>query len=254
MDYRIRLKGIAVSVIASAALLGIAGMALAAEFSADMKQSMPGPNGNMTMNTKIFVKGQMERRESSGPMGKMVTIIRRDKGVMWMLMPAQKSFMEQPMMNSNPKADPIASILKRMPNYKKAGTAKIAGYVCDKYTFKNTERKSSGTAYISPELKMELKMEMQSDRGKMSYVVSNIKQGKQANSLFNIPSGFKKMAMPSMGGMGGPGMGGPGMRGPGMRGGGGPGMGMPGMGGPGRRGGRMGGMSGMPGMPPPAPK
>ena len=240
MDYRLGVKRIAVSAVSAAAVLGLAGMALAAEYSADVKQSMPGQNGAMNMNAKIYVKGQMERRESSGPMGKMITIVRRDKGVAWVLMPAQKSYMERKMGNVNSKGDTMASILKRMPNYKKVGTANIAGYVCDKYTFKDTERKTSGTAWISPQLKAQLKMEMKMGNGKMNYALSNIKEGKQANSLFNIPKGYKKMEMGM--GMGMPGMGGPGM--------GGPGMGMPGMGG--MRGGK--GMPGMPGMPPPPPK
>ncbi|MHB1457444.1 MAG: DUF4412 domain-containing protein [Armatimonadota bacterium] len=234
MDYKIGIKRILVSVVAATAILGVAGMAMAAEYSADVKQSMPGLDGkSMNMNAKIYVKGQMERRESTTPMGKMISITRRDKGVMWMLMPAQKSYMEQKLGNVNPKADPIASVLKMMPNYKKVGTAKIAGFMCDKYTFKDTERKTSGTAWISPQLKAQVKMDMKSSRGNMTYALTNIKMGTQPNSLFNIPKGYKKMQM----GMGMPGMGGPG-------------KGMPGMGRmPGGK-----GMPGMPGMPPPPPK
>lgn len=243
MDSRIKGKRIAASVVAAAAVLGLTSMALAAEFSADSKQSMPGPNGSMSITGKIFVKGLMQRQESSGPMGKQVMIrrvmIRRpDKGLVWMLMPAQKSYMEQRTGKADLKSAPsMNAMLKRMPNYKKVGTARIAGYICDKYTYKDTERKISGTAYISPQLKQQLKLDTQMPTGKMSYILSNIREGKQPGSLFSIPKGYKKMTMP-MGGLGGASRMMPGMRGGKM---------MPGM--PGMRGGK-----GMPGMPHPAPR
>lgn len=197
MSYRIVVKRIVVSTIMMATILGVAGMALAAEYSADVKQIMPAPGGIINVEYKTYVKGQIERQERTLKMGKDIQIIRRDKSVIWYLIPSKKRFTETKITDANPTVDHIVSILKKMPNYyTKAGKEKVAGYVCDKYTFETAI--TSGTAWISPELDALLKMNTKLNRGRMgsvklSYAMSNIKEGRQPDSLFKIPSGYKKM-------------------------------------------------------------
>ena len=175
-------------------------MAPGAEYSADVKQVMPAPGGIINVEYRTYVKGQMERHERTFKMGKDIQIIRRDKGVIWYLMPSKKRFTETKMIDGNPTVDRIASILKKMPNYyTKAGREKVAGYVCDKYTFETAT--TSGTAWISPELDAQLKMDMKMNRGRMSsvklsYAMSNIKEGTQPKALFTIPAGYRKVASP----------------------------------------------------------
>lgn len=189
-------------------------MALAAEFSATIKQKITGPGGAMDMNGTIYVKGMMQRQDITGPMGKQTVIMRPDKGVMWMIMPAQKSYMERPIQKLDVKTPPsIDTMLKRMPNHKKIGSEKIGGYVCDKYKFNDTTRKISGVVFISQKLKQEMKSDVQTPQGKVSLTMTNVKEGTQKASLFNIPAGYKKTTMPQMG----PGMGGPGGPPPGPR-------------------------------------
>lgn len=197
MDYKIGVKRIGVFAVVAAIVLGVAGMALGAEYSADVKQVMPAPGGIINLEFKTYVKGQMERHERTLKTSKEIQIIRRDKGVIWYLMPSKKRFTETKMINANPTVDRIGSILTKMPNYyRKAAREKIAGYVCDKYTFKDAT--TSGTIWISPELKAQLKMDMKMNRGRMSsvklsYAMSNIKEGRLPDSLFSIPKGYKKM-------------------------------------------------------------
>lgn len=164
------------------------------------------------MKGKIYVKGMLQRQEISARNGKHITIIRPDKGVIWTLMPEKKSYMERTTAKLNIKSAPsMESSLKKMGDYKKAGTVKIAGYDCAKYTYKDSNRQMSGTVYISSKLQQQLKADTQMRRGKMSYLLSNIKEGRQPDSLFKLPAGYKKITVP-MGGMGRgkmmPGMGG----------------------------------------------
>lgn len=232
MNIRLTGKRISISIIMVLTLCVLSSMVMAAEFSADMSQSMPSQKGSMTMKGKIYVKGILQRRDFSSPMGQSIVIMRPDKGVIWTLMPSAKSYMEQPTTKMDAKSIPsIESVMKKRTNFKKAGSARIAGYDCTKYTYTDTTRQMSGTVYISSKLQQQLKAETKTKMGNMSYSLSNIKEGNQPASLFNLPAGYKKMVMPPMGG-GMPGMGK-------MNG----GKGMPGMG-------HMGNGKMMPGMPP----
>lgn len=201
MGIRFKKTGIIASVISTVAIVGLTGMALAAEFSADSKQSV---SGNMTMTGKTYVKGELERKDTNGPTAQ-VTIARPDKGVIWILKTADKSYSE--MKIRGPKGN-MLNKLKQIPNFKKVGTAKIAGYMCDKYTFNDTKNNITGTAYISPKLQHELKVDANMMGMKTILELNNIKEGRQAASLFSIPKGYKKVEMTPMRipGMGGKGM------------------------------------------------
>ena len=199
---------LAVMIIAT---LVFTSMAFAVEFSANLNQKMTSGERSMSMTGTIYVKGLLQRQDLTTPMGKQTVIIRPDKGVMWMIMTAQKSYMERPIQKMNMKNPPtVESMLKKMPNFKKIGSERIGAYQCDKYKFADKARNLSGVVSISPKLKQELKSDVTTPQGKMSLILSNIKEGTQKASLFNIPAGFKKMTMPQMGTGGAPGMGGPG--------------------------------------------
>ena len=196
MNYQFVVKRIAVSAVTAAAVLGLAGMALASEFSADIKQT--GTDGKATMKGKIYVKGVMERTEYAAPEGKIIVIKRPAKGLTWMLSPHHKMCSEVQVGNPRPKlVSSVKAILEIMPNQRKVGSVKIAGYMCDKYTY-SIGSKCSGIVYISSKLQHELKRDDQETWGRMGYVLSNIKEIKLPNSLFNIPSGYKKTIMPSI--------------------------------------------------------
>lgn len=201
MDIRIKKTGIIASVISTVAIVGLTGVALAAEFSADSKQIV---SSNMTITGKTYVKGELERKETNGPTAQIM-ISRPDKGVVWILKPAEKSYTEMKM--RGPKGNMLEK-LKQIPNFKKIGTAKVAGYLCDKYTFNDTKNNITGTAYISAQLSHELKVDANMMGMKTMLELKNIKEGNQAISLFSIPKGYKKVTMTPMGmpGMGGKGM------------------------------------------------
>ncbi len=165
----------------------------AAEFSADYKQSIGTGKPHIW---KTYVKGKMRRDDPQNPNG-LTTIIRLDKGKTWFLRPAAKAYVESPT-NCRSALDK----LKDMGNVKRDGISKVATYLCDKYTYQNTQLKMSGTVYYSPKLQTELKREMRFyfTTGSQKHFdginqLSNIKPGKQPDALFNIPKGYKKVKM-----------------------------------------------------------
>ena len=93
--------------LVSSLLLG--GAALAAEFSADMV--MKSPDGE-TMAGKVFVKAGKVRQEFDNDGEKMVTILRPDKKLSWVLMVEEKAYME---MKMKPSAEDPALIEKADP-------------------------------------------------------------------------------------------------------------------------------------------
>ena len=174
-----------------------------AEFSADMVSSHLGQR---TQN-KVYVKGQKLRVEVVSPEGGAATIMDLEKGTMIMLMPQEKTYMElsgsaaQPQMAQFATAeDDIAQIADK----RNLGTEKINGYLCDKYeiVYHDTSL-GKMTSWFSKKLGLPLKTVHQIDDGEMVTEYTNIHEGRVSDSLFQVPPGYQKTAMPAMGsGMG----------------------------------------------------
>ena len=81
-------RGIAVAIVVGC-VLGAAVCASAADFAADIVgQSQEG-----AMRGKMYVHGEAVRME----MAQAVTITRMDQKVIWILMPSEQMYMEQPL-------------------------------------------------------------------------------------------------------------------------------------------------------------
>ena len=182
--------------------------AIAAEYSATMTIKTSGTAmksmGGLSkpMNAKLYVKGNKKRQELPGI--NMVVITRGDKGVMWQLLPDQKVYMEMANFagagGGDSSSNRWTAMAKSNPKQvKKVGTATVNGYLCDKYKA-NPQPKLSITAWVSRKLDLEVKVEssMQLDKGNISSTMelSNVKEQKLPDSLFEIPKGFKKKDMP----------------------------------------------------------
>ena len=172
-------------------------MTVAAEFTADSIQKQHG----MEMKGKIYVKGDKMRMDTRKEGEKTSTINRIDKKIIWIVDHRDKMYMEMPAMVDTLKASKIDVDLTKIADKKKVGTEKVNGYKCNKYliTYKD---KSMGTMtqWISKKLDYLIKMVYHSSYGDMYTEYKNIKEGRVKDSVFEIPKGYKKMAMPSMGG------------------------------------------------------
>jgi outer membrane lipoprotein-sorting protein len=152
----------------------------------------------------------------------MTTIARGDKKALWILQPGRKTYMEIDLRSSPQGADLRKSLQidqivqtlggRNAVTQKSLGKEMANGYLCDKYLISpkvKTPGRSAMTFWVSKKLGMPLRVKSQGSPG-MTMDFKNIREGKVADSLFEIPKGYKKTAMPAMpGGMGrGPGMGG----------------------------------------------
>jgi outer membrane lipoprotein-sorting protein len=206
MGNTIKFKG--VLVLALAVLLsGVAAIALAAEFSADMVHKM----GTMTREGKVYVKGKKMRTESG--MGQGITIVDGDTGTVWVLQPAQKMYMEMKKGATQPtQTTQSDEELAKVADKKFLGTETVNGYQCEKYLYTYRDKAlGTMTMWIATKLGQAIKMVHQSPEGESSFEYRNIKEGGVADSLFQVPAGYTKMEMPGMPGMGkgmGPGAGG----------------------------------------------
>ena len=197
MGKTIKFRGVLVLVLA-VLLSGVAALALAAEFSADMVHKM----GAMTKEGKVYVKGTKMRTESG--MGQGITIVDGDTGTVWVLQPAQKMYMEmkkgatQPMQTTQSDEE-----LAKVADKKFLGTETVNGYQCEKYLYTYRDKAlGTMTMWVATKLGHAIKMVHQSPEGESSFEYRNIKEGGVADSLFQVPAGYTKMEMPGMPGMG----------------------------------------------------
>ena len=189
------------SAVLFAAVAFGAGFGGATNYSADMETTTQ--QGAFT--SKMFFKDTKMRMESEQRGHKSVTIIRPDKKVMWMMM-GGKDYMEMPLDLS--KQD-IQSKLHD-PNVK-VDRQFIANETVDRHPAKkyhitvttNGKAEKSGYIWEASDLS-NFPVKYESEDGKMTTVWKNIKIGGVSDSVFEVPAGYRKMAMPMMPtGMGG---------------------------------------------------
>ena len=171
-------------------LLLLTARAEAQEFSADMISR----TGKETVNAKIYVAKDKVRME----MPESIMIVRRDKNLSWMVMPADKMYMEHPVdMSSSPKvATQFDDEIERVA----MGAEDVDGQSAEK--FKVTYREKNKAVSVYQWLrggKIPVKVEAVDGSWGMEY--KNLKTGPQSAELFEVPVDYEKFDMPSLGDM-----------------------------------------------------
>jgi hypothetical protein len=174
-------------------ILGIAALqspAYADDFNADVVTS--APEGSVA--AKIYVSGNKSRMEAA----EMVTISRLDRNVVWILMPAQKMYMEQPV---NPRA--AANVQEKVDGEierSAEGAETVNGVKTTKYriTVETQGRRESIFQWIDEAMRFPIKTA--AIDGSWSSEFKNIRKAPQDPQLFEIPAGYTKMSvnMPDM--------------------------------------------------------
>lgn len=176
------------------------GPAPAAEFSADLVQT----RGGETSHGKFFLKGDRQRTEitEAGQSSIMIMDMANKKSAM--LNPKEKTYMDLSAMGMSGGQTQAQSEedLKKLGEWKNAGTETVNGYECEKKIFVYKD-KSMGemTHWISKKLNYPIKMVYQAGGMTMITEYKNIREGAVDDKLFQVPPGYRKMAMPGMGGM-----------------------------------------------------
>ncbi|HBK69493.1 MAG TPA: hypothetical protein DEB05_06350 [Firmicutes bacterium] len=139
----------------------------------------------------IYIKGDKIRQEVEEDGGTLVTILRLDRKVSWILMPDNK-YMEVSL--------PFDPNQPQNQDFEMAtiGQEKINGYDCDiiQYTYK---KKSLGVLkqWVAKELKYAIKIESLDSKGKVTSTTEykNISRGILDDSLFELPKGYSKFSL-----------------------------------------------------------
>jgi hypothetical protein len=134
---------------------------------------------------------RLEDRQSG-----VISIVRRDRKVIWALLPAKRAYVELPWDSFAPQlapSKPTAGAREAM------GSGEIAGYHCEKA---RVHVVVNGTDHVTlewtaPELG-GLVIKRADPGGKWSVTLSDVRPGPQNADLFDMPAGYDRMSMPMM--------------------------------------------------------
>ncbi len=171
-------------------MMVFAGAGYAADFSADMVSTSSGGS----FSGKIYVSGEKSRME----MAEAITISRMDKKVAWMLMPAEKMYMEQALDTRTAAGaqEKMEGEIERIAE----GKETVNGRATTKYrvTYEAQGKRESVFQWLDETAHIPVKTAAVD--GSWSMEFKNIETGSQDQALFEIPAGYQKMSfsMPNM--------------------------------------------------------
>jgi len=184
-----RNRGKWISLVMGVFIFLFTSIALAEDFSADMINTSRGG----IFQGKIFVTKDKMRMETP----QSISITRMDRRVVWILMPKDKMYMEQPFDPSKAVAtsEKVMGEIER----KFIGKEIIDGRMTDKYQIVYNQNGNRATIFqwLAAGLKIPVKTAAADNSWIMEY--KNIKIGSQPAALFEVPPDYQKFSyqMPS---------------------------------------------------------
>jgi hypothetical protein len=174
-----------------------------AEYSADSSTE----TAEVTLTEKVYVAPGKQRKEQDLGGNTQVSIIRMDKGVMWMLMPDEKMYMEMSLQQAQAQ-DPGVDLSAYTMERTEVGPEAINGQQAVKY--KIIMEGADGTKLggfqwvVNPgiQVKLDAISREANSKERIKMELTNLTIGRQDPALFEIPKGYTKMTMPSIPGMG----------------------------------------------------
>ena len=185
MECRMQNRTISMVLVVVISIFLFGGIAVAQDFSADMVSTTKAG----VSTGKIFVAKEKTRMETP-----QTTIITRiDKNVVWILMPAQKMYMEQPL-----KPENVVATTDKMPGEierKLVGKETIDGKTTNKYkiVYVTADKKETIFQWIAADSGLPIKSAAVDGSWIIEY--KNLKTGKQPDTLFEIPTGYQKFSL-----------------------------------------------------------
>ena len=151
-----------------------------------------------TFEGKVYAAKDKERSETSLRGMTSVMILRRDKQLGYMLMPAQKmyqqmDFAKAQQQNGGQPADQV--------EITEVGSDTIEGQPTTQYKLIMKDGSAGGFMWFTKDgilMKMDSVVKNGRDKSRMTITLRNLKIGSQDASLFEVPAGYN--AMPSFGG------------------------------------------------------
>lgn len=173
-------------------LLLLAGSAAAAQFSAQMMIK----EGEKVVPGRIYVQDGKMRQEFTDAEGQTITIVRPDKKVIWFIMSQERAYVEMPLKKKLPGQ--FIQVPAEAQATRLVGKETVAGYEAEKYQV--TVRGGGGPEIqiIWVATKLGTPVKLTSRGGNFSMEYQSIKEGPQADRLFDLPPGYKKLAAPGL--------------------------------------------------------
>jgi hypothetical protein len=154
-----------------------------------------------TFEGKVYSAKDKERTETSMRGMTSVMILRRDKQLGWMLMPAQKMYQQMDLAKAQAQT---TGQQQDQVDITEVGSETVEGQSATKYKLIMKDGSAGGFMWFTKEgimVKMDTVVKSGRDKSRMTVTLKNLKVGSQDASLFELPAGYN--AMPSFGGMGG---------------------------------------------------
>lgn len=195
MDRIVKLKPL-ITFVALMTFLACAATASRVEFSAKMIQEAKGN----TNEGKIYVKGNKLRLENSAAMGSTVTIIEMDTAKMFVLHPEEKMYVELKATGFDAIIPQSSKASSELADKKFLGTEEVNGYECEKYLYTYKDKSLGAiTQWVSKKLNFPIKVRFPIPEGMMIIEYRDIKEERLDDSLFQIPTDYRKMEIPGQG-------------------------------------------------------
>ena len=162
------------------------------EFSATMVNSSAG----QTITTKIYMKPNKFRTDTK--MAGSSTIVRKDLNKVWTIMTSQKAYMEMPGTADAQSPHMAEEQVKGEVSRNKVASETIDGHPSTKYevTAKVDGKVMQIYQWWATDINFPIKTAAADGSWSMEY--RDVKIDSQPDSLFEIPSGYKKMTIPGM--------------------------------------------------------
>jgi hypothetical protein len=189
------MKKIAMSILLIGFCTALAAPSIRAEeSSAQYSAIMHMSTERGDVEAKVFVAPGMKRME----MHDAIQIIRFDKGVMWVLMPKQRMYMENPIPTTPGGGDNLKYLEK-----KKLGKETVNGISTTKYKTVAQDPQGNrleGFSWLTDDgilVKNDMQLSDGARKMQVKTEISDLKVGNQDPALFEVPNGFNKFAMPA---------------------------------------------------------
>lgn len=166
-------------------------------FSADQVVTKHGK----TTTNRVYATPAAMRVDGAQDGKKFIAITRWDHKVIWSIMPDQKMYFEMPIPAGAEMASAMNELSKTMMKdaqmkQESLGSEQIEGFLCDKTRTTVTWQGITGTTveWSAKELGGFV-LKKQDDTSGVLTEYKNIRLGPQDPSLFELPTGYKKMSM-----------------------------------------------------------
>lgn len=191
-------KGMAV-LVATIVLITLAGLARAAEFSAETIIDQLGQK----QKVRLYIKGQNMRQEMVDTFGqKQILITGPGMGQTFMLYPETKTYMALPAVAALSPVGQDDEALKKIGTRQLIGQENVNGYLCDKYeiVFHNKYR-GRMIVWVARKLNYPIRMTQVDGPpvGALHRELTNIEEGGVSDSLFKVPGDYREIKKPVQG-------------------------------------------------------